>query len=83
MEFCSFQENIEMRFNMPKKEPEFIIKMKMKETEENLSLQLCRQRHKEIAKEISKVIKKHREKEWGEGKLNNRRLKNEIYKRRQ
>ena len=41
---------------LPKRQPDFLAQMEMKEVQEALSLQLDKQRHKEFAKHISKFI---------------------------
>jgi len=45
-----------MRFTMPKKQPDFITQMEMREVERAISDKLALQKHKEIAKKISKFI---------------------------
>jgi hypothetical protein len=45
-----------MRINPPKQQHDFLTKLEMREVQEALSLQLCRQRHKEIKTEISKFL---------------------------
>ena len=45
---------------LPRKQPDFLTQMEMKEVQEALSLQLAKQRHREFAKHISKFIESTR-----------------------
>ena len=47
-----------MRMNMPKKQHKFLDDLEQRQASKNLSLVVTKQRHREIAKDMSKFIGK-------------------------